>query len=294
MPVEFTAEDDAAARELIHLALQEDLAEAGDITSTTLIPSGTQGQVHIVARRPGILAGLPLVERVFAAIEPPVEIHEVRQDGESIQSGDIVATLSGSVHALLAGERTALNFLTHLSGVATLTHQFVEAVVGTSAVILDTRKTFPGYRRLQKYAVRCGGGTNHRMGLYDAILIKDNHLAAWSQTGSPIAEAVRYALDHAPPGRSVEVEVDSLAQFEQVLPLSPAIILLDNMPPSDLRTAVALRNACAPSVLLEASGGVTLSTIRPIAETGIDRISLGTLTHSAPALDLAFDWSSNP
>src|SRR5690606_19062848 len=199
----------------------------------------------------------------------------------TLEAGDVVATLSGSVHALLAGERTALNFLTHLSGVATLTRQFVYAVTGTSAVILDTRKTFPGYRRLQKYAVRCGGGTNHRMGLYDAILIKDNHLAAWSQTGSPIAEAVRYAVDHAPPGRSVEVEVDSLTQFEQVLPMSPAIILLDNMPPPDLRTAVALRDARAPSVLLEASGGVNLSTIRDIAETGIDRISLGTLTHSA-------------
>jgi nicotinate-nucleotide pyrophosphorylase (carboxylating) len=286
----FTADDDQAARELIRLGLQEDLGERGDVTSQTLIDAGNTGTVQIVARRDGVLAGLPVAERVFEAVDRRVVVKPFVQDGASLAAGTVVADVSGPVRALLTGERTALNFLTHLSGVATLTRRFVNAIAGTRAVILDTRKTLPGYRRLQKYAVRCGGGTNHRLGLFDAILIKDNHLAAWSDGGRDIADAVRFAREQAPAGVTVEVEVDTLAQLERVLPAGPSIVLLDNMSADEMRQAAERRNRIAPRVRLEASGGVTLETVLAIAETGVDRISIGALTHSAPALDLAFDW----
>jgi nicotinate-nucleotide pyrophosphorylase (carboxylating) len=202
-----------------------------------------------------------------------------------------VATVTGPLDKLLIGERTMLNFLTHLSGIATLTRRFVDAVAGTKAQILDTRKTLPGYRVLEKYAVRCGGGTNHRMGLYDGVLIKDNHLAAWTKSES-IADAIRTARRKSP-GVSIEVEVDTLEQLREALKGQPEIVLLDNMTPARLREAVAIRDALngQPQVLLEASGGVALETVREIALTGVERISIGALTHSAPALDLAFDWS---
>jgi nicotinate-nucleotide pyrophosphorylase (carboxylating) len=245
----------------------------------------------------------------------------VKRDGDRLAPGDVVATVSGPLDKLLIGERTMLNFLTHLSGVATLTRRFVDAVTGTRAQILDTRKTLPGYRVLEKYAVRCGGGTNHRLGLYDGVLIKDNHLAAWTESRS-IADAVRTAQAKSPPGVSIEVEVDTLEQLRDALEGRPDIVLLDNMPPAMLREAVVIRNAFVASfsppspdggpmrqtapneapgprsgdrglnVQLEASGGVTLDTVREIALTGVERISIGALTHSAPALDLAFDWNS--
>lgn len=281
----------ADAERLIQLALQEDLGERGDLTSQVLIPPEARGCVQIVARRAGVVAGLPVVKLVFEQLEGRVQLDVRTSDGAAVAPGAVIAELSGPVQSLLTGERTALNFLTHLSGVASLTRQFVEAVAGTRAVILDTRKTLPGYRRLQKYAVRCGGGCNHRLGLFDAVLIKDNHLAAWAtDPAHTLAEAVRAARSRVPPDVTVEIEVDSLTQLRQVLPAEPDIVLLDNMSASDMREAVALRNQLAPGVLLEASGGVTLATVRSIAETGVERISVGTLTHSAPALDLAFDW----
>jgi nicotinate-nucleotide pyrophosphorylase (carboxylating) len=307
----FGANEREAAARLIRLALEEDLAPIGDVTSGSLIDEGAAGRVDVVARRRGVLAGLPIVRMVFAEIDPRVSIDERVGDGAIVERGDVAAVVSGPTRSLLTGERTALNFLTHLSGVATLTRRFVDAVHGTNAVVLDTRKTLPGWRVLQKYAVRCGGGTNHRMGLYDGVLVKDNHLEAWRGTASAavralppdeagggrgssgtIADAIRHARAAAPGGLSIEVEVDGLEQLADALTGAPDIVLLDNMDAAGLRAAVALRDERAPGVRLEASGGVTLENVAAIARTGVDRISIGALTHSAPALDLAFDWES--
>ncbi|MFO1095249.1 MAG: nicotinate-nucleotide diphosphorylase [Planctomycetaceae bacterium] len=234
-------------------------------------------------------------------------MRECTHDGALLTPGERVATLNGPTASLLTGERTALNFVTHLSGIATLTQRFVEAAAGGKAVILDTRKTLPGWRVLQKYAVRCGGGTNHRLGLYDGILIKDNHLAAryGARTGQPPASessrsfqvrplsiAVEEARARAPAGMRIEIEVDSLEQLQDALHARPDIILLDNFTPERMREAVAARDQQSRETLLEASGGVNLDTIARIAATGVDFISIGALTHSAPVLDLAFDWES--
>jgi nicotinate-nucleotide pyrophosphorylase (carboxylating) len=215
-------------------------------------------------------------------------------DGERVERGSVAAVLSGATRSRLIGERTLLNFLTHLSGVATLTRSFVDLTRGTRAKILDTRKTLPGWRALEKYAVRCGGGVNHRMGLYDGVLIKDNHLAAWVglENRPTLGEAVERARRVSPKEAPIEVEVDSLEQLRAVLSAGPDIVLLDNMSPAMMREALAIRDATAPAVLLEASGGVTLETVSAIAATGVDRISIGALTHSAAALDLAFDWGA--
>ncbi|MEX1095546.1 MAG: carboxylating nicotinate-nucleotide diphosphorylase [Planctomycetales bacterium] len=288
------AEFDCAER-LIEAALAEDLGEAGDVTSRALIAEGEQGSVLVTARQPGVLAGGPVARLVFARLDPHVEWRPLLDDGAAFAPGTTVAEVVGPVRSLLAGERTALNFLTRLSGVASATRQYVEAIAGTRARILDTRKTLPGWRALDKYAVRAGGGTNHRAGLFDAVLIKDNHLAAWARSGGEqrsLAAAVRRAREHAPSGMPVEVEVDTLAELEAALAAGPDVVLLDNMPLDVLREAVRRRDAAAPGVLLEASGGVTLATVRGIAETGVERISVGALTHSAPAIDLAFDWAT--
>lgn len=306
MNVEDTFQDveRQAASLLIRLALLEDLGDRGDLTCQALIRPEDRAAVNVVARKPGILAGSPIGRMVFQQLDASIQWEAHQVDGERVNRGDVVATVRGPLASLLIGERTMLNFLTHLSGVATLTGKFVDAVAGTSARILDTRKTLPGYRRLAKYAVRCGGGTNHRMGLYDGVLIKDNHLAAWTARAS-IASAVETARAASPPGVSIEVEVDSLDQLRDALAGRPDIVLLDNMDVPLLREAVAIRDAFlaatgAPgdsvgkkkAILLEASGGVTLETVRAIAETGVERISVGGLTHSAPALDLAFDWAN--
>ncbi|MEZ6057304.1 MAG: carboxylating nicotinate-nucleotide diphosphorylase [Planctomycetaceae bacterium] len=302
MSISFGDRERLAAQSLLALAIDEDLAHVGDLTSQTVIPVDSRGRVQIVSRKRGVLSGLPIVSMVYAAIGGNLQngqdtdgseivITPQCQDGDILEPGTIIATLTGSVRTLLTGERTALNFLTLLSGTATLTLQFVEAVKGTHAKILDTRKTLPGYRALQKYAVRCGGGMNHRQGLYDAVMIKDNHLAAWVRDPShSIADAVRSAREAVPEETMVIVEVDTLDQLRLVLPACPDVVLLDNMPTSQLIEAVSIRNRVARSVALEASGGVNLKTIREIAETGVDRISIGALTHSAPALDLGFDW----
>ncbi|MFV0445902.1 MAG: carboxylating nicotinate-nucleotide diphosphorylase [Planctomycetaceae bacterium] len=282
-----------SAQTLIDLALAEDLSQLGDVTSATLIPAEARGTVQIVARQRGVLSGLPLASMVFQQVDPRIEVAPRVSDGARLERGTIVADVTGPVRGLLTGERTMLNFLTHLSGIASLTRRFADAIAGTRAVLLDTRKTLPGYRLLQKYAVRCGGGQNHRMGLYDAVLIKDNHLAAWISSGShTIAEAIQSARAQVPTDVTVEVEVDSLRQLREALSAGPDIVLLDNMTLDLLRESVALRDELASNVRLEASGGVTLETVREIAETGVDRISSGALTHSAIALDLAFDWSA--
>jgi nicotinate-nucleotide pyrophosphorylase (carboxylating) len=290
--MDFTEEEKERAWELIGMALEEDLRNGGDVTTRVLIPDDQFGAVQIVARRAGVLAGLPVAAMVFKEIDPTVIFALPARDGDALAEGTVVAEISGRVPSLLMGERTCLNFLTHLSGVATLTRQYVEAIAGTKAGIYDTRKTLPGWRVLEKYAVRTGGGRNHRQGLADMVLIKDNHLAGWRAGANDcrIAAAVRTARAAAPAGMKIEVEVDTLAQLADALAGKPDIVLLDNMTLDELRQAVALRNERAAGVELEASGGVSLETVAAIAATGIERISVGALTHSAPALDLAFDW----
>ena len=276
---------------LARMSLNEDLRDVGDVTCLATIPADLQATVRIVSRESGVVSGLPLIPIVFHELSGDVSAIVPLNDGDRIDRGTVLASLTGSVRALLTGERTILNFMTHLSGIASRTAQFVDAIAGTKACILDTRKTLPGYRALQKYAVRCGGGTNHRMGLYDGVLIKDNHLAARgdSACASAVADARRFMVNS---GRntSIEIEVDTLEQLLDVLKEKPEIVLLDNMSPPQLRQAVALRYEHCPSTLLEASGGITLQTVRGVAETGVERISIGGLTHSSPALDLGFDW----
>jgi len=294
MPPVFAEAESTAARELIRLALHEDLAGRRDLTTSAVIPEAAVGSVSIVARRPGVVSGLPIVPLVFQDVDPTVRVELQAADGDAVQRGTVVAVLTGPTRSLLIGERTALNFLTHLSGVASLTRTFVDHVRGTRAKILDTRKTLPGWRSLEKYAVRCGGGVNHRMGLYDGVLIKDNHLAAWIglENRPTLREAVSRARAVSPPDVTIEVEVDSLEQLRDVLQASPDIVLLDNMSPAVMSEALSIRDRLAPGVQLEASGGVTLDTVAAIAATGVDRISIGALTHSAPALDLALDWGA--
>ena len=295
---EFGILEEQAAVRLIELALAEDLAGSStnemdrDLTCAALIDSSETATINVVVRRDGILSGGPVAELVFQRLDPIVRWEVIVADGSLVTAQTVVARATGPLRSLLIGERTSLNFLMHLSGVATQTRKFVEAVAGTKAVILDTRKTLPGWRALEKYAVRCGGGTNHRMGLHDGVLIKDNHLAAWvrGQGSATIADAIRQARAVSPDGIAIEVEVDTLEQLRDALSGGPEIVLLDNMDLPTLREAIRLRDAVAPETRLEASGGITLSNVREIAETGVDRISIGALTHSAPALDLAFDW----
>jgi len=292
MGLRFSESERVAAVKLVELALAEDLADVGDLTCKALIGAGEQGEVNVVARERGRLAGVPVAKMVFAKVDSAVEWQLFVEDGSELEPGTVVATLSGPLGSLLTGERTALNFLTHLSGVATLTQRFVDAVAGTSAKIFDTRKTLPGYRLLEKNAVQAGGGTNHRMGLYDGCLIKDNHLAAWkkSHPEAGIAAAIQQARSVLDPSIPIQVEVDTLEQLADALEASPDMVLLDNMEPATLRAAVEMRDSTASGVELEASGGVSLETVATIAQTGVDRISIGALTHSAAALDLAFDW----
>lgn len=281
-----------ACRRLVELALAEDVGPAGDRTSLALIDPEADATAAFVARRAGVVAGLPAVELVCLAVDPKLILSPRVVDGTPLRRGMILATLSGPLRSILKAERTALNFLQHLSGIATLTRRFVQRVQGTQARIFDTRKTLPGWRVLQKYAVRMGGGHNHRMSLSEGILIKDNHLAALGgQVQRAIELAQRYSGNTELP---VEVEVGNWEQFEQALAARPDIIMLDNMNVAWIRRAVRRRQQAAPQVQLEASGGVTLATVREIARTGVERISVGALTHSAPALDIALDYNPSP
>jgi nicotinate-nucleotide pyrophosphorylase (carboxylating) len=296
----FTPAETAACCKLIDLAFAEDFggeaAWRGDLTSLFFIPAGDDGQARLVARAPGVIAGLPAVELVFGQLSQEFQVERHVNDGALVAANTVLATVAGPMNLLLSGERTALNFLQHLSGIATLTRRHVDAVAGLSAKILDTRKTIPGWRLLAKYAVRQGGGHNHRMGLFDGILIKDNHLAfALSRFRQSIPLLIQNArkqprISKLAATLPIEIEVETLEQLDEALTGRPDIVLLDNMPPELMREAVQRRNAVAPGVLLEASGGVNLQTVRAIAETGVDRISVGALTHSAPALDIALDF----
>jgi nicotinate-nucleotide pyrophosphorylase (carboxylating) len=300
--------DDATAedcRELVRLAVREDLEREQDWTTVALVPAGRIGAADIVARQAGVAAGMHALTVVFDEMAAQLSLDVAAKDGQAVEAGAKLARIEGQVRDLLTCERILLNFLGRLMGIATLAAQYVDQVEGTGARIYDTRKTTPGWRRLEKYAVRCGGASNHRTGLYDAILIKDNHLAQFAATGqSPgevVASAVRQARQFASelaaaelaPSLILEVEVDSIEQLAAVLLERPDIVLLDNMTLEKLREAVAMRDQLAPEVELEASGGVTLDTVRRIAETGVNRISVGGLTHAARSLDIALDWHAN-
>lgn len=281
-------------RQLVRLASEEDLGARGDISSQV---SGLTGQARalLVARRQGVFCGAELLPGLLKLLAPAARIADQRTGaGIAVSAGARLAALDGPAAELLAAERTLLNFLQRLSGVATLTRRFVEAVAGTHAKILDTRKTVPGWRDLDKYAVRCGGGYNHRLGLYDAVLLKDNHLAgvAAERLAHTVFEILNRAAELSPAPDFIEVEVDDLDQLEAVLKVVGVdAVLLDNFPPERIRRAVELRDAAGlkGKLALEASGGISLENVQPIAETGVDHISVGALTHSVPAFDLAVD-----
>jgi nicotinate-nucleotide pyrophosphorylase (carboxylating) len=281
--------DPAQVADVVDRALAEDLgagdpaSSAVDVTSTATIPPDLQGIADVATRAAGVVAGLEVAALVFERAGAAVTL--VARDGDRVQPGDVVLTASGPVRRLLTVERTMLNLLCHLSGIATLTARWVDAVEGTGARIRDTRKTTPGLRALEKYAVRCGGGVNHRMGLWDAALVKDNHVAA----AGGVAEAFRLVRKEFP-GLAVEVECDTVAQVREALAAGADLILLDNMSLEDLRTCVKL----APTTVLEASGGLTLETAHDVAATGVTYLSIGALTHSAPILDLGMDLRAQP
>jgi nicotinate-nucleotide pyrophosphorylase (carboxylating) len=301
--IEWDAETIEDCRQIVRLAIREDLEREHDWTTVALVPADHVGAADIVARAAGVAAGAPALALAIEEFGATISLDLAVADGQPVAAGTRVATIRGNVRDLLTAERTLLNLLGRLMGIATLTRSYVDAVEGTHCRVYDTRKTTPGWRRLEKYAVRCGGGHNHRTGLYDAVLIKDNHLA---QFGGPerspevAAAAVRQARAFlaAFPGdvsvrpQIIEVEVDSLDQLAAVLAECPDIVLLDNMSTTQLAEAVDMRDRAAPGVELEASGGVNLETIGKIAATGVNRVSVGAVTHSAKCLDVALDYSS--
>lgn len=289
----FTDAEKAAAERLIDLALAEDWQDVGDLTCNAVIPPELQGEAHFVSRAPGVVAGLPIAPLVLARAAGRAVFEPLVSDGARLDKGTVLGRVHGSMAAILSTERVVLNFLQRLSGVASQTRRHVDLVADLPVKVLDTRKTTPGWRLLEKYAVRCGGGHNHRLGLYDGVMLKDNHLAALARAGGPgsIAAAVRLVRWKSPPPTLLEVEVDTLEQLEEALSARPDVVLLDNMTTDMLRQAVRRRNAVAAGVELEASGGVNFQTLRGIAETGVDRISIGALTHSAAALDIGLDYA---
>lgn len=266
----------------VRAALAEDLGRAGDITAQACIDADAMMSVVFATRQSGVVAGLACARLAILALDPRASFEAVVEDGASVEAGAILAKVTGNARAILSAERTALNLMGRLSGVATLTRAYVDQTQGTAARIVDTRKTTPGLRHLEKYAVRCGGGVNHRFGLDDAILIKDNHVAACGG----VANALKRARAFAGHLTKVELEVDSLEQLAQALPHGADVIMLDNFSPDDLKKAVAM---AGDKVVLEASGGVNLQTVRAIAQSGVQVISVGALTHSAPVLDIGLD-----
>lgn len=278
---------------LIGLALSEDLGETGDITSRAFIPEASRSRARIVAREDCIASGLEVALEVFRRVDPTLEVTPRCAEGDLVAEGSSLIDLYGSSRSILSGERTALNFLGRLCGIATQARRYADAVGGTKAVLLDTRKTTPGWRLLEKDAVKHGGCVNHRMGLFDAALVKDNHLAALGDLALLPPVIAQLRSEH--PGLPIEIEADTLDQTERLLGMTGIdVILLDNMSPELMSKAVALRDAKAPDILLEASGGVTLGKLPEIAATRIDRISVGALTHSAPHADLSLEIADAP
>lgn len=270
-------------RPLVETALTEDLGRRGDITSQATIPADMQAQLQIKARQAGVICGMDLARLAFDMVDTQIGFDAQVADGERVEAGTVLATVRGNARHLLTAERTALNFMTHLSGIATATRQIVDSVAAYPAQITCTRKTIPGLRTVQKYAVRCGGGRNHRLGLDDAILIKDNHIAI----AGDIATAIKQAQDFAGHLIPIEVEVDTLAQLAQALDAGASLVLLDNMMPDVLAQAVAM---CQGRAKTEASGGITPETVQAVAQAGVDFIAMGYLTHSTTALDIGLDF----
>ena len=270
---------------LVQAALVEDLGRRGDVTSQATIPAERQAKLQIRARQAGVICGMDVARLSFAAVDEQIEFVAQVHDGERVTAGSVLAIVSGNARHLLTAERTALNFLTHLSGIATATQQIVDSVAEYPAQITCTRKTIPGLRTLQKYAVRCGGGRNHRLGLDDAILIKDNHIAI----AGDIQTAIKQAQDFAGHLIPIEVEVDTLEQLQLALDAGVSLVLLDNMSPDTLSEAVAM---CQGHAKTEASGGITPETVQAAAKTGVDFIAMGYLTHSTTALDIGLDFSA--
>lgn len=270
-------------------ALAEDLDEAGDITSAATIPEDARATAHFAARERGCIAGLGVALRVFELLSDDVAAAALVSDGAVVDAGDRLATVEGPARAILAGERVALNLLGQLSGVATATRALVDAVEGTAASIIDTRKTVPLLRSLQKSAVVAGGGRNHRMGLYDQVLIKDNHIEAVGSASEAVRRARSFVDEHMDGEIVVEVEIESVADLDGVIEAGADVVMLDNMAPEEMRRAVELAGG---RVLLEASGGITLETVRAVAESGVDLISVGALTHSPPSLDVGLDFEA--
>ena len=277
--------DDVLLKPLVEDALAEDLGRRGDVTSQATIPADMQAQLQIKARQSGVICGMDLARLSFALVDANIEFVAQVQDGETVAAGAVLATVKGNARHLLTAERTALNFMTHLSGIATATRQIVDSVAQYPAQITCTRKTIPGLRIVQKYAVRCGGGRNHRLGLDDAILIKDNHIAIAGDIKTAIEQAQHFAGHLIP----IEVEVDTLEQLEQALEAGVSLVLLDNMSPEVLSQAVAM---CKGRAKTEASGGITPETVQAAASTGVDFIAMGYLTHSTTALDIGLDFSA--
>jgi nicotinate-nucleotide pyrophosphorylase (carboxylating) len=300
--IEWNAAVEDDLRHIVRLAVREDLDRQYDWTTVALVSPGQEGRAAIVAREAGVIAGLRALPVIIEEMQASIECQLLAGDGDEVKARTPIAEIAGSARDLLTCERPMLNLVGRLSGIATLTREYIRRVDGTGTRIYDTRKTTPGWRRLEKYAVRCGGGHNHRTGLFGAILIKDNHLALAAIGNVTPAEAVRRARDFVrqmPPQSFpnfdaekfiIEIEVDRLEQLEDVFAAGPDIVLLDNMSREQLQAAVARRDAVAPQIELEASGGVTLETVREIAATGIERISVGALTHAARSLDVALDW----
>lgn len=291
-----TEETRKAAREAARTALAEDLETAGDITSTAIIPETLSAKASYVFHQPALVAGAGVLEEVCRQVSRKILIEVLKGDGEQVKAGETAFRVYGPARALLTIERTSLNFLSHLSGVATLTGSFVDAVRGSGCAIFDTRKTIPGLRALQKYAVRCGGGVNHRMGLYDQVLIKDNHLALakWTLGSQGLTDAVARAKRELPRGTLIEIEAKTLDEVRAAVAAGADIIMLDNMSVSMMRKAVALVDSKgARAAIIEASGGVTLRNVARMAGTGVDRISVGALTHSAPAIDISLEMESD-
>ncbi|PID79051.1 nicotinate-nucleotide diphosphorylase (carboxylating) [bacterium DOLJORAL78_65_58] len=274
-------------RQLVRHALAEDVGP-GDATTSITVTEDRLIEAVVTSREEGVIAGLPVAEILFAELGAAVSLETRRPDGSPVAPGDVVSVLRGAAAAILTGERILLNFLQQLSGIASLTARYVAQVAGTRCQVLDTRKTLPGYRHLAKYAVRCGGGHNHRMGLYDRIMLKDNH---WATGDGAVAELVRRGRERYP-DLAIEVEVDTLAQLEQVLPLGVEWIMLDNFSHGETREAVALRDASGATSKLESSGNVNLDTLRGYALAGVDAASVGRLTHSVRALDLGLDMDA--
>jgi len=270
-------------RPLVEAALTEDLGRRGDVTSQATIPADMQAQLQIKARQAGVICGMDLARLAFDMVDTQIGFDAQIADGERVEAGTVLATVRGNARHLLTAERTALNFMTHLSGIATATRQIVDSVAAYPAQITCTRKTIPGLRTVQKYAVRCGGGRNHRLGLDDAILIKDNHIAI----AGDIATAIKQAQDFAGHLIPIEVEVDTLAQLSQALDAGASLVLLDNMTPDVLAQAVAM---CQGRAKTEASGGITPETVQAVAQAGVDFIAMGYLTHSTTALDIGLDF----